>query len=89
MMSYWQNFSGPWTNTPFGGGWFMGAGWFVLFVLFAWSIVWKGLALWKAAHKGSKPWFVVLLIVNTVGILDILYLYVFSKKQESVEAPKK
>jgi hypothetical protein len=47
------------------------------------------MALWKSAREGSKVWFVVLLVVNTVGILDILYLYVFSKKsQPSVEAPK-
>lgn len=62
----------------------------VLFVLvMLWSLVWKGMALWKAAQKGDKVWFVVLLVVNTVGILDILYLYVFSKKsQVPMEAPK-
>jgi hypothetical protein len=47
-----------------------------------WSLVWKGLALWKAARAGSKPWFIVLLIVNTVGILEILYIYVFSRKSQ-------
>jgi hypothetical protein len=50
-----------------------------------WSLVWKGLALWKAARNGSKPWFVVLLIVNTLGILEILYIYVFSKKAPPVQ----
>jgi hypothetical protein len=39
-----------------------------------WSVVWKGLALWKSAREGSKVWFVVLLVVNTLGILEILYL---------------
>ena len=47
-----------------------------------WSIIWKGLALWKAARLESKIWFVVLLVVNTAGILEILYLYIFSKKIE-------
>jgi hypothetical protein len=55
-------------------------------VLFAWSLVWKGLALWRAAKLGSKPWFVAFLVVNTVGILEILYLYVFS--QPRGERPK-
>ena len=53
--------------------------------LLAWTLVWKGLALWKAAQKESKPWFIVLLLVNTVGILEILYIFVFSnfgKKKE-------
>lgn len=52
-----------------------------VFMLFAvWSLVWKGLALWRAAQRGDTAWFVVLLVVNTLGILEILYLYVFSKK---------
>jgi methionyl-tRNA synthetase len=77
----WQNFSGGWVM-PLGTGWLLGLGGLVIFVLVLWSIVWKGLALWKAAREGSKVWFVVLLVVNTVGILEILYLYVFSKKSE-------
>lgn len=58
----------------------------VLALLMIWSVVWKGLALWKAANQRSKVWFVILLLVNTVGILDILYLYVFSKKSATYEA---
>lgn len=53
---------------------------FIAFI--AWSLVWKGMALWKAAHNKSIPWFVVLLLVNTLGILEILYIFVFSKKSE-------
>lgn len=52
---------------------------FLLFVLMIWSLVWKGLSLWKSARLGHKPWFVAMLIINTAGILDILYLFVFSK----------
>lgn len=52
----------------------------VLFVaLSIWSLVWKGLALWKSSKKNHLIWFIVLLIVNTIGILEILYIYVFSK----------
>ena len=53
-----------------------------LLVIIAWSLVWKGLALWKSAREGSKVWFVVMLIVNTLGILEILYLFVFSSKSK-------
>ena len=55
-----------------------------------WVLPWKGMALWKSAREGSKAWFVVLLLLNTVGILDILYIYVFSKKKSAqpVEAPR-
>jgi hypothetical protein len=74
-----QNLCGSWVvpGMPWLTGMVAGV---VLAVLLIWSIAWKGLALWKAAHEESKVWFVALLIVNTVGILDILYLYVFSKK---------
>ncbi len=44
-----------------------------------WSLFWKGRAMWKAAHKNSPIWFVVLMVVTTVGILEILYIYLFSE----------
>ncbi|KKQ74327.1 MAG: hypothetical protein US94_C0007G0004 [Berkelbacteria bacterium GW2011_GWB1_38_5] len=57
----------------------------IFIVVIFWSLIWKGIALWKAARNNSKPWYVVLLIVNTLGILEILYIFVFSpKNQEKV-----
>lgn len=50
-----------------------------LVIISIWSLIWKGLALWKSARKNSMIWFIILLVVNTVGILDILYIFVFSK----------
>lgn len=50
-------------------------------VLLVWTIVWKGIALWKSARNGSKPWFIVMLLLNTVGILEIIYVFFFSKKK--------
>jgi len=48
-------------------------GWMIIPFLL-WSITWKGLALWHAAKREDKPWFIILLIVNTMGILEIIYL---------------
>jgi hypothetical protein len=45
---------------------------FAVFIL--WCLVWKALALWRAAHKESKIWFILFLIINTAGILEIIYL---------------
>ncbi len=61
--------------------WSMGMGMapWLLGLIFIWSIAWKGFALWKAAKKESKTWFVILLLVNTVGLLEIFYIFVFSK----------
>jgi len=46
-----------------------------LMLFLAWSLVWKGLALWKAARTGSKPWFIIILLLSTMGILEIIYLF--------------
>lgn len=55
----------------------------VIFVLLAiWEIVWKGLGLWTAAKNNQKYWFVAILVINSVGILPILYLYVFGGKKK-------
>lgn len=70
------------------------AGVIALIVIIAiWSLVWKGFALWKAAKKNHLVWFIVLLILNTVGILEILYIFVFSKmgsaKEEQVKKKRR
>ncbi len=52
-----------------------------LLPLLVWSLAWKGWALWRAAKDDSKVWFAALLILNTVGILEILYIFVFSKSK--------
>ncbi|MDJ0348424.1 DUF5652 family protein [Cryobacterium sp. PH29-G1] len=46
-----------------------------LIALVAWTLAWKGASLWRAARVDSKPWFVTLLISNTFGILDAIYLF--------------
>ena len=45
-----------------------------------WSVAWKGIALWTAARRDDRNWFVALLVINTAGILEIVYLYAFSKR---------
>lgn len=51
----------------------------LLFIIVVWTFAWKGLAMWKAARLNKSVWFVVLLVVNTFGLLEILYLFVFSR----------
>jgi len=51
-------------------------------VILVWILIWKGLALWRAAQKESKWRFIAILVFNTVGILEILYLFVFSKPKD-------
>ena len=53
-------------------------------VIMLWSFAWKGLALWKSAQRSQKYWFVGLLFINTLGILDIIYIF-FVAKSSKVE----
>jgi len=53
----------------------------LFFLLVAWSLAWKGVALWRAARNNQMYWFVALMLINTVGILEIIYIYVFAKKR--------
>lgn len=59
----------------------------VLVILMVWALIWKGLALWKAARNGDTTWYVILLILNTVGILEIIY-YFFIGKEKKEEVAK-
>lgn len=79
FQAYYTNWMMPWGFLPFVVGGFL----FSLLVL--WSLVWKGIALWHAARAGHKGWFIALLVLNTAGILDILYIYVFSKKSRQID----
>ena len=55
----------------------------ILIVVFAlWSLLWKGLSLWKSARNEQKIWYIVLLILNTAGILDIVYLAFFQRAKK-------
>ena len=60
----------------------------IVLMLTIWILVWKGLALWKAAQRQEKAWFVVLLVLNTIGLLDILYLFVFSRDKKLLASIK-
>ncbi len=54
-----------------------------LAILVVWSMIWKGIALWKSARNNQLGWFVVILLINTLGILEIVYLAFFQKKKRS------
>ena len=45
-----------------------------VYPILIWTIAWKAVAAWKAARKGHLIWFVVFFVVNTIGILPIVYL---------------
>ena len=54
--------------------------WPLFIAAMVWTIVLKGFALWYAAQGRQKWWFIALLLLNTVGILEIVYLIWFRPK---------
>lgn len=61
---------------------------FVFLALYIWSLVWKGIALWHASKNNQKNWFIAMLVLNTVGILELVYLFVFAKPKFKIEKLK-
>lgn len=61
--------------------------WIILGVIL-WTLPWKGVALWKAARNNHKQWFVTLLVFNTMAILEIIYIFVFSRGETVDEQEK-
>lgn len=53
----------------------------LLLVASLWGLIWKGFALWYAAKKGNSRWFVILLVVNAAGLLEVLYLLKIRKER--------
>jgi len=60
--------------------WLLGIPEWLLVIIFIWSGIWKLIALWKSARSNSIVWFIIIAITNTIGILPILYIFIFSKK---------
>jgi len=62
-------------------GSFLGLSIAVLAVISLWDLVWKGIALWKCGRGNQRGWFVAILVINSIGILPIIYLLFFQKKK--------
>lgn len=54
----------------------------VVAVLAVWTLFWKGLALWNAARNNQRNWFITLLVLSTLGVLDIIYLKFYRVKRK-------
>lgn len=66
--------------------------WRLMIPLAVVDLILRGFALWHSARREQKVWFVALLIVNSVGILPLIYLVFFkngSSKAEKRKSKKK
>jgi lipoprotein signal peptidase len=63
MPWHWNTSLGVFQNT---GGWWL--------FLIAWSVFWKGIALWNAAKRSQKAWFIAFMLIQSGGIVELFYL---------------
>ncbi len=54
----------------------------VLIVVGIWDVVWKLIAMWRAAGNKHLGWFICLFIFNTIGILPIIYILIYKERSE-------
>jgi len=54
----------------------------IVILILAWGLFWKGFALWYAAKRHEKWWFIAFLFINTAGILEIVYIFFIAKVPE-------
>ena len=49
-------------------------------LIIIWELVWKMIALWRAARNNDLTWFVFIGIINSLAILPIIYVLTHPKK---------
>ena len=59
--------------------------WFIplIIILAVWDGVWKLIALWKAARNKHLAWFICIALINTVGILPIIYILINKNREQN------
>ena len=61
--------------------------WMLIIAIVIWTITLKGFALWHSARNYQRVWFVALLIVNTFGLLELVYLIWFRADKDETITP--
>ena len=51
-----------------------------LIILILWELVWKLIAMWKSAKNNHLVWFICIGIINSIGILPIVYILTHRKR---------
>jgi hypothetical protein len=59
----------------------------VIVLILLWTLPWKVVALWRSARRAQSGWFLAMIILNTLGILEIIYLAFFSQEQATPQPP--
>ena len=58
-----------------------------IIILAIWDSVWKLIAMWKAGRNNHLAWFICIAVINTIGILPIIYILI-QKKNNNMPSEK-
>ena len=78
-----RNWGYNWSGTGYKGlflGPMAGIAGAAIVTLLVWTLVWQGIGLWRSARHEQRGWFIALLVVNSLGLLPIIYLAFFQRK---------
>ena len=56
----------------------------IFIILVIWEVIWKLIALWKAGRNNHLAWFICIALINTAGILPIVYILMHKKNPSTI-----
>lgn len=56
---------------------------YVLVAAIIWSLAWKGVALWRSARESRLGWFSAILVIQSLGLLEIIYIFLISEEKNN------
>ncbi|MEK6923245.1 MAG: DUF5652 family protein [Nanoarchaeota archaeon] len=61
----------------------------VIVITIVWDLFWKAWGLWISSQRKEKIWFVLILIINSAGILPIIYLWLRLWRKKASDKKRK
>jgi hypothetical protein len=55
-----------------------------IILIIVWDIAWRLVTMWKAGKNNDLAWFLCIAILNTFGILPIIYFLLRRKKAKEI-----
>lgn len=59
----------------------------LIIVLSIWESAWKIIAMWRSARNNDIAWFITIAVINTIGILPIIYLLTHKEDKSKINQP--
>jgi hypothetical protein len=54
----------------------------IIILITVWDLTWRCVAVWNSTKNNQKVWSIMFVLLQTAGILPILYMLFFQKKRK-------